>query len=120
MGHQKIYRVTVRLDTEHDTDLITWLEGQVPGSRSGLIRTVWRAGLKQINGPGWEPIDIEDMRRMVAEELNRVLAGQRPMTVNTAPPTEESQVDMEAKYGAKLDKLLGGFAGGSQRPEDEG
>jgi hypothetical protein len=118
MGHNKIYRVTVRLDTEHDTDLITWLEGQVPGSRSGLIRTIWRAGLKQINGPGWEPVDIEDMRSMVAEELNRALAG-RQLANQPDPAQPASNADMEAKYGAKLDKMLGGLTKSHTR-SDEG
>ena len=119
MGHQKIYRVTVRLDTEHDTDLITWLEGQVPGSRSGLIRTIWRAGLKQTYGPGWEPIDIEEMRSMVAEELNRALA-RRQLANQPDPVQPASSEDVEAKYGAKLDKMLGGFTAGSQGTEEGG
>lgn len=118
MGHQKIYRVTVRLDLEHDADLITWLEGLVPGSRSGLIRAIWRAGLKQISGAGWEPVDIDEMRRVMAEELGKVLAGQKSMAVNFVPLAKEDETDTEGKYGAKLDKLLGSFRTSNQHPDN--
>jgi hypothetical protein len=61
----------------------------------------------------WEPVDIEEMRRMVAEELARALAG-RPVAGGAAPPME----DIEGKYGAKLDKMLGGLAAGSPAESD--
>ncbi|MBN1428376.1 MAG: hypothetical protein JXB07_08325 [Anaerolineae bacterium] len=47
---------------------------------------------------------------MVAEELGKVLSGQRPVTAAGNLSTEENQVDVEAKYGAKLDKMLGGLS----------
>jgi hypothetical protein len=56
----------------------------------------------------WEPVDIEEMRRMVAEELARALAG-RPVAGSAAAPPVE---DIEGKYGAKLDRMLGGLAAG--------
>jgi hypothetical protein len=56
----------------------------------------------------WEPVDIEEMRRMVAEELARALAG-RPMASEAVAPAD---VDVEKKYGAKLDRMLGGLSAG--------
>jgi hypothetical protein len=76
-----------------------------PGSRSALIRDMLRVGLRQ--PARWEPVDIEEMRRMVAEELARALAGRSIASETTAP---EEDVDMEKKYGAKLDRMLGGLA----------
>ncbi|MBN1312865.1 MAG: hypothetical protein JXB30_15735 [Anaerolineae bacterium] len=105
MKRRSTYRLTVRLDIERDADLIAWLGGVTPGSRSALIRDTLRAGLRQPSR--WEPVDIEEMRRVVAEELGKALAG-RPVTGSAAaPPTE----DIEKKYGAKLDRMLGGLAG---------
>ena len=71
-GRAKV-RLTVKLDVEWDADLIGWLESVVPGNRSALIREMLRAGLKQ--PARWEPVDIDEMRRVVAEELARALAG---------------------------------------------
>ena len=113
------YRMTVKLDLEWDADLISWLEGLVLGNRSALIRETLRSGLRQSSR--WEPVDIDEMRRVMAEELNRALAGQRLVAgAADPPPGEEGQVDMEEKYGAKLDKLLGGFTADSQDPDHEG
>lgn len=106
MKRRNTYRVTVRLDVEHDADLVAWLEGLTPGSRSALQRDTLRAGLRQ--PARWEPVDIEEMRRMVAEELARALTG-RSVASETATPAD---VDMEKKYGAKLDRMLGGLAAG--------
>ncbi len=51
-------------------------------------------------------MDIDEIRRVVAEELARALAG-RPVVGNAAVPPME---DIEGKYGAKLDRMLGGLA----------
>ena len=107
MKRRNTYRITVRLDVEHDADLIAWLGGVTPGSRSALLRDTLRAGLRQ--PARWEPVDIEEMRRMVAEEIARALTG-RSVASETAAPAD---VDMEKKYGAKLDRMLGGLAGSS-------
>ncbi len=112
------YRMTVKLDLEWDADLIGWLEGLAQGNRSALIRETLRTGLRQ--PARWEPVDIDEMRSMVAEELSKVLSGQQPTSTATASPADGSQVDVEAKYGAKLDKLLGGFTAGSQGTEEGG
>src|SRR5512145_328634 len=113
MRRRNTYRMTVRLDVEHDADLVAWLEGLTPGSRSALLRDTLRAGLRQ--PARWEPVDIEEMRRMVAEELARALAG-RSVASETGAPAD---VDMEQKYGAKLDRMLGGLAAGHQSDGDK-
>jgi hypothetical protein len=106
MKRRSTYRLTVRLDIERDADLLAWLGSVPPGSRSALIRDTLRAGLRQ--PARWEPVDIEEMRRVVAEELARALAGKQVAGGATAPPVE----DIEGKYGAKLDRILGGLAAG--------
>lgn len=102
------YRMTVKLDLERDADLISWLAGVAQGNRSALIRETLRNGLRQPNH--WEPVDIDELRRMMAEELSKALSGQRLVSTADAHSDEGGQVDMEAKYGAKLDKLLGGLS----------
>jgi len=106
--------MTVRLDVEHDADLIAWLERLTPGSRSALLRDTLRAGLKQ--PARWEPVDIDEMRRVVAEELSRALAGKQVAGEAVAPEEEE---DIEEKYGAKLDRMLGGLAESHPTEDDE-
>ncbi len=105
MKRRSTYRLTVRLDVERDADLLAWLSGVTPGSRSALLRDTLRAGLRQ--PARWEPVDIDEMRRVVAEELARALAG-RSLASETPTPAD---VNIEAKYGAKLDRMLGGLAG---------
>ena len=105
MKRRSTYRLTVRLDVERDADLLAWLSGVTPGSRSALLRDTLRAGLRQ--PARWEPVDIDEMRRVVAEELARALAGKAVAGGAAAPPVE----DVERRYGAKLDRLLGGLAG---------
>ena len=83
-----------------------------PGSRSVLIRDALRAGLRQ--PARWEPVDIEEMRRVVAEELARALVG-RPVEASAAAPPVE---DIEKKYGAKLDRMLGGLAGSNSNAHE--
>jgi hypothetical protein len=112
MKRRGTYRVTVRLDIVHDADLIAWLEGLTPGGRSALIRDTLRAGLKQ--PMRWEPVDIDEMRRVVAEELGKALVGKQ-VAGGAAAPAEE---DIEGKYGAKLDRMLGGLAAGCADEDD--
>lgn len=110
------YRMTVKLDLERDADLISWLAGVAQGNRSALIRETLRSGLRQPTR--WEPVDIDEMRHMVAEELGKALSGRQLVNAAAVPPADGSQVDMEAKYGAKLDKMLGGLAK-PQPPSDK-
>jgi len=116
MGMRTTIRVTVRLDVEHDADLITWLQGLAPGSRSALIRAAWRAGLGETHPR--EAIDAEALRRVVAEEMSKVLAkGQLP-PLRSSGPTEEIEVNaVEAEFGAKLDRMLGSL--GKSKPKGE-
>lgn len=106
------YRIALKLDLEWDADIITWLESIPPGSRSALVREALRAGLKQ--PARWDPVDIEELRHVVAEELARALAAKQvaPHPIESADPGPE---DIEAEYGAKLDRMLGGL-GGKQSP----
>ncbi|MBN1430809.1 MAG: hypothetical protein JXB07_20735, partial [Anaerolineae bacterium] len=69
-----------------------------------IVREMLRVGLQQPTR--WEPVDIDEMRRVVAEELTRALAGKQV----ASDTTTSSDVDMEKKYGAKLDRMLGGLA----------
>ena len=103
---EQAYRVTIRLDPEHDADLIAWLETTPPGSRSTLIREAWRLGLQDKRS--WNPIHIGELRQVVAEEVGKALSNvqlQSPVSMESP----EGDIDAESTYGAKLDKLLGGF-----------
>jgi hypothetical protein len=110
MGQRETIRVTVWLDAEHDADLIAWLADIPPGSRSALIRETWRRGL--VEAARWEPVDIEELRRVVVEELGRALAG-KCVEPDTGEPTRPDG-DLEAEYGEKLDRMLGGLRSGGE------
>ncbi len=114
MEQRRTMRVTVRLDVEYDADLIAWLEGLTPGGRSALIRDTWRRGLHQ--AARQDQVDINELRSVIAEEMERALATHRhPMLSEVATPQEE--VDMEAKWGAKFDRMMGGLADPANPPD---
>lgn len=106
MKRRSTYRVTVRLDAEHDADLIAWLSEVTPGSRSALLRDTLRSGLRQPTR--WEPVDIDEIRRVVAEELKRALTGKNVEATINEPVLHDD--DLEARYGERLDNLLGGLS----------
>jgi len=114
MEQRRTIRVTVRLDVEYDADLIAWLGGLTPGGRSALLRDTWRRGLRQ--APRWDPVDVNELRSVIAEEMERALATHRhPM-----PPednTLQEEVDMEAKWGAKFDRMMGGLEKLQDQPD---
>jgi hypothetical protein len=107
MGRKKremsAYRFNLKLDRDRDADLVSWLESLPVGNRSHIVREMLRVGLRQPTR--WEPVDIEEMRRVVAEELGKALAGKQ-VAGGAAVPAGE---DIEGKYGAKLDRMLRGL-----------
>ncbi len=114
MEQRRTIRVTVRLDVENDADLIAWLQGLTPGGRSALIRDTWRRGLQQV--ARWDSVDINELRGVIAEELAKALATQSlPISQEINSPQEVP--DIEAQYGAKLDKMLGGLSKLQDRPK---
>ena len=91
MGRKKremsAYRFNLKLDRDRDADLVSWLESLPVGNRSHIVREMLRVGLRQPTR--WEPVDIEEMRRMVAEELARALAGKQVAGRASAPAEED-------------------------------
>ena len=102
---RKTYRINLRLDAERDGDIVAWLEGQPPGGRSEAIRALLRRSLE-----GYQEtptlIDPEDFRYIIADELDKALRGLRFQSL-TPTSTTSSNDDTEAKYGDKLDRMLG-------------
>lgn len=56
MSNQERYHLSVKLDIEHDADIIDWLEGQPRGQRSEIVR----AALRKAMQPEVSVIDPED------------------------------------------------------------
>ena len=69
------YRVNLRLDYELDADLIAWVEGQSRGTLSQAIREALRRGLEAEQELHEFALDYEHIRRILADELARALAG---------------------------------------------
>jgi hypothetical protein len=96
------FRLPVKLDLEWDADLIQWLETLPDGYRSEAVRGVIRNHLKARPGS-----DLEAFRKVVADEMlkvmNTVQIQYAPDTLPDALTTEE----LEAKFGSKLDQMLG-------------
>ena len=102
----KTYRVNLRLDTQTDAEVIAWLESLPSGRRSTALREIIRLGLGMAV-PAQPSIDLETVRQVFADELARSLAGLR---FQPQPNQEQQNADdAEAKYGAKLDRMLGGL-----------
>jgi hypothetical protein len=98
------YRVALKLDLEWDADLVAWLQAIPEGQRSSAIREAVRRGLT-IEKQAPASVDLEAMRQVISHELTRALAH---LKVADGPATTD-QDDIEAKYGAKLDRMLGGL-----------
>jgi hypothetical protein len=104
------YRLTVKLDMEWDADVIAWLMKVTRGQRSMMVRDAIRSMLNPK-----QAADLQTIRAVIAEELARALATQPfPLSSDVSAPKEE--VDMEAKWGAKFDKMMGGLADLQDQP----
>jgi len=54
-----------------------------------------------------DPLDLEELRQVMAEELQRALAGRAMGLVNGSPDEPDNVV--ESEYSGKLDRMLGGL-----------
>ncbi len=102
MNKRSKYHLTVKLDGEWDADIIAWIEAQPKGQRSEIVR----AALRKAMQPEASVIDPEDFRYVIADELDKALSGLRVQSLAPAS-TNASDNDAEAKYGDKLDRMLG-------------
>jgi len=106
---QKPYRVNLKLDPVLDADLIEWLESLPRGTRSRSIRERLR---QSATG---KSTDLGDIRRLLAEELGRALEGRQIDTPASNRSEPDSEIDMEAEFGSRLDRMLGGLSTGLDR-----
>ena len=108
------YRINLKLDPHDDADIITWLESCPNGHRSIAVREAIRRGLG-MTPPPEANLNLEAIRRVIADELTKALASQpiASQLVNKLPTANS----VEAKYGAKLNKLLGGLTTSHSDPK---
>jgi hypothetical protein len=104
--------LTLRLDLNEDADIIAWLDSLPEGGRSQAVRDILRGGARQVARPFEPDISIENIRAMVAEELDRALAGRQIPVAEAPPPSQD--IEAEQKYGGKLDRMLGGLQSRAQ------
>jgi hypothetical protein len=97
---RKKFRLTVKLDYAWDADLIRWLQTLPEGYRSEAVRQ----GLRQFLNVREQP----DLRQVISDELAKALEG-RQMAGPTADKQQAVHSDAEARYGSKLDQMLGGL-----------
>ena len=109
----RTYRVNLRLDPEGDADLIAWLEGFPNGQRSAAIRTALRQAIaaeRQHPAQGNSALDLEAIRSVVAEEIERALVTRH---ISAGPrPAQVEEDDLEARFGSRLDRMMGGLMTG--------
>ena len=100
------YRINLKLDSRDDADIIAWLRTCPNGQRSEAVREAIRRGLNMAVSvePG---LDLEAIRQVFADELARSLAGLRFQSQVGQEPVDQG--DAEMRYGAKLDRMLGGI-----------
>jgi hypothetical protein len=104
------YRISLRLDSTMDADLIAWLENAPKGKRSDALGSMMREHLKAIFAENRHDVaspDLEAIRTVIADELRKALQDTQSMGVSSLPKPEKH--DMESKYGDKLNRMLGGF-----------
>ncbi len=102
-GRAKV-RLTVKLDVEWDADVIAWLMKVPRGQRSIAVRDA----VREMISPQ-QAANLEAIRAVVAQELASALARQMPLRA-TAEPASIEDNSAEARYGAKLDKMMGGLS----------
>ena len=115
MKRRNTRMLTLRLDIVEDADIIAWLESLPEGSRSQAVRDVLRGGMGRESAQVDSVLDLEGIRSVVAEELDRMLAG-RQLAVREEEGQAPDDIEAEQKYGDKLDQMLGGF---QNQPRDE-
>jgi hypothetical protein len=96
------FRLTVKLDVEWDADIIEWIEAHPKGQRSEIVRSALRKSMQ----PEVSIFNPEDFRYIIADELDKALSGLHVQSL-TPTGTTVSNDDAEAKYGDKLDRMLG-------------
>ena len=110
------YRINLKLDPRDDADIIAWLRTCPNGQRSEAVREAIRRGLGTTT-PLETGLDLEAIRQMISDELVRSLAGLRFQPQPSMG--QHDTIDAEAKYGAKLDRMLGGLSQGSMPDPDD-
>jgi hypothetical protein len=101
------YRLTIKLDLEWDADLIEWLGAIPKGQRSEVIRGALRDLIQSSS-----QTDLEAIRSIMAGELSRALAGFQTRGVTLVPRTEDH--NLEARFGDRLDHMLGSLQSGAE------
>ncbi len=109
------YRVALKLDLDYDADLVAWIQSLPIGNRSEAMRQAMRAGLRSSQKA--EAATLDAIRSAVAEEVTKAIAGR---TIKPpAQPDEVNTGDAEARYGDKLNRMLGGLHRSSQPPDEQ-
>ncbi len=106
-GREKL-RLTVKLDVEWDADVIAWLGTFPRGQRSAVVRDALRQAMR--------PRDVADLaaiRSVLADELAKALAG-RSIAPTGSPDEPGTDEAMEARYGDRLNRMLGGLGDSSE------
>jgi hypothetical protein len=109
--------LTLRLDLAEDADIIAWLDSIPEGGRSQAVRDVLRGSAQREAGHVESDINLESIRSVVAEELDRALTGQQPREYGAEQPSAD--IEAEQKYGVKLDQMLGSFQPRNQDGRDD-
>jgi hypothetical protein len=109
--NQRNYRISFRLDTELDADLIAWLEAVPKGKRSEVLRkTIHDCIGSTMPAIRQEfTLNLEILRSAIADEIHRAFKDKQFSRESSI--LDLGQPDLEKKYGDKLNRMLGGFAG---------
>jgi hypothetical protein len=94
------------------------LFAQQKEQRSQAIRTAIRQAITAEQAhPARGDLDLEAIRSVVAEEIERALVMRH---ISAGPgPAQIEEDDLEARFGSKLDRMMGGLAVNSDLGEDE-
>lgn len=108
MSSRNTRMLTLRLDLIEDAGIIAWLDSLPEGGRSQAVRDVLRDSARQETLQAGSELNLESIRSVVAEELDRVLVG-RQLANYEEVEQQPDNIEAEQKYGDKLDRMLGGF-----------
>jgi len=107
MRRRNTRMLTVRLDLVEDADIIDWLDSLPEGHRSQAVHDVLRGSAQREVVQAESAISLESIRSVVAKELDRALVGRQISEYETEQASQD--IEVEQRYGDKLDQMLGGF-----------
>lgn len=89
--------VKIYLDPERDQDLIAYIDGLTPGTRSHDLRGLLRRGIESSQRVAPGTIDLAGVRQVLEAVMDEKLAGLAVQATQSAPEDDQQRFDFDAE-----------------------